>query len=126
MFARDKRFEELLARFPNDEVAEEWLIKHRWGDKITCPKCGSAKIYKVTNSNGMSFRCRSCRRYFSVMSGTAFHSCNLGARAIVLFMNLPDSEQSMALMNELDLSYLSMFTLSHRVTTERNLLGEGF
>lgn len=32
---------DFLNQFPNEEAAVDYLIKARWGDATTCPKCGT-------------------------------------------------------------------------------------
>ena len=38
---------EWFEMFPNNETAEEWLEKQRWGDSSRCPACESEHVSKV-------------------------------------------------------------------------------
>ena len=79
---------QLLDIFPNDEAAEKWFEKQRWGDKRCCPDCGSTNTVATTNRKPMPYRCRDCRRHFSVRKGTAMQSSKIGYRkwAIGIYM----------------------------------------
>jgi len=68
---------DLVKRFPNEQSAIDWFESIRWKDGRTCPKCGSCDTYETKNANGMRYRCRDCRRYFSVKTGTVLQSSKL-------------------------------------------------
>lgn len=58
--------------FHDETAARAWFEKTRWPDGPICPKCGSDKHY-ATKKAGV-YRCGSptCRKDFTVMTGTAF------------------------------------------------------
>lgn len=68
----------LFRLFPDDEAAEKWFEKQRWGDERCCPDCGSTNTAVVKSRKPMPYRCRDCRRHFSVRKGTAMQSSKLG------------------------------------------------
>ena len=56
--------------FPNEAAAEEWFEGQRWPEGIACPDCDSFRFSEVKHKT-MKYRCKDCRRYFSVKKGTA-------------------------------------------------------
>ena len=64
----------LFKMFPDDETAERWFIETRWPNGVACPNCGSANIANCRKPQ--PYRCRDCRKSFSVKTGTLMHSSN--------------------------------------------------
>ena len=110
---------EMMKMFPNDEVAEKWFKEVRWGDQIECPKCGSHNIQEKTTHPDMPHRCRSCRKFFSVRTGTVMEGSNLGyqkwAIAIYQMMTNLKGVSSMKLHRDLDIAYKNAWHLAHRI-----------
>ena len=62
----------------SEEAAIKFFEEARWGERgVICPHCDSASVYEVKNRRPQSHRCRPCRRYFSVRTGTALAETNL-------------------------------------------------
>ena len=76
---------QLMRMFPDDETAEEWFGKVRWPEGPACPKCGSDNVQNPTAHPTMSYRCRDCRKFFSVKTGTVMQNSKLGACAAERF-----------------------------------------
>ena len=68
----------LFKMFPDDDTAEAWFIKSRWPNGIACPRCGSLTVTTKTTHPTMPYRCRDCRKFFSVKTGTVMQSSKLG------------------------------------------------
>lgn len=66
---------EVLKTFGDDKPCREYLEALRWPDKVTCPRCQSAKISRVYDRK--QFDCDSCRYQFSVLAGTVFQDTKL-------------------------------------------------
>lgn len=60
---------ELMELFPDEKFARSWFEKQRWGKKPVCPHCQSTSIAVIKNELPMPYRCRSCRKHFSVRTG---------------------------------------------------------
>jgi hypothetical protein len=67
----------------------------------------------------MRFRCRACRKDFSITSGTLFASHKLPLRsylaAIAIFCNEVKGKAALALSRDLGVSYKSAFVLAHKL-----------
>ena len=77
-------------RFPDDTAAERYLADARWPDGPRCPHdgCGSANVQMVKSRKPQPYRCRTCRKHFSVRTNTPMHASNLGFRVWLLAMYL--------------------------------------
>jgi len=113
-------------RFPTDEAAEQWFAEHRWPDGPKCGHCGSTRVSVVKSRRPMPFRCRDCRRHFSVRTGTPMRESNLGAQTwllgIFLILSNPKGRSSVQLAADLGITQKSAWHLSHRI---RKALAEG-
>jgi transposase-like protein len=52
------------------------LEKIRWGKTVTCPYCGSNKVYDYKNAEHQH-KCYNCNKSFSVLVGTIFQNTKL-------------------------------------------------
>ena len=73
---------EVMRMFPDDASAEQWFIEQRWPDGAHCPHCGSLSVQSGTAHKTMSHRCRDCRKWFSVKTGTVMQSSKLGLQGV--------------------------------------------
>ena len=110
---------EAMRKFPDDATAEQWFIETRWSDGAYCPHCGSLNVQSGASHKTMPFRCRDCRKRFSVRTGTAMESSNLGYQvwAIALYQLTTSlkSVSSMKLHRDLDITQKSAWFLAQRI-----------
>ncbi len=110
---------EVLRMFPNDATAERWFIKVRWPDGVYCPHCGSVSVQTGTKHKTMPYRCRDCRKWFSVKTGTVMQSSKLGlqvwALASYLITTGIKGQSSMKLHRDLSITQKTAWHLAHRV-----------
>ena len=57
--------------------AEARIRDLRWPDGVICTTCGSAEVAGAGEHDPPRWRCRRCRRYFTVTAGTALHASKL-------------------------------------------------
>ena len=70
---------DLLDAFPDEESCVRHLEQLRWPRGIVCPWCAeSGDFYRL--SRGLRYRCRDCRRDFSVRKGTIFEESHIKLR----------------------------------------------
>ena len=110
---------ELFRRYPDDTAAEVQFETWRWPNGVTCHHCGSDRISRVVSRRPMPYRCKACRRHFSVTSGTVMHGSKLGAQTwlIGLFLMLANSKgrSSVQLAADLGITQKSAWHLAHRI-----------
>lgn len=66
--------------FPTEQAATEWFETVVWGDERRCGHCDSTDTYEVRSGKPMPYRCRACKRYFSVKTGTVMAGSPLPIR----------------------------------------------
>ncbi len=105
--------------FPDDDAAEAWFVETRWPHGVRCPHCGSDNILHVTSRKPQPYRCRDCRKHFSVRTNTLMHGSNLGlqvwAMAFYLLATGIKGTASMKLHRDLGISQKSAWHLAHRI-----------
>src|SRR5438128_139237 len=107
----------------SDAEAETEFRKVRWPDtdgEPVCPHCGGVDAYDCRRPNGAPrFRCRACKKDFSITSGTLFASHKLPLRgylvAIAVFCNEVKGKSALALSRDLCVSYKCAFVLLHKL-----------
>ena len=110
---------EVTERFNTVEKGEQWFIEQRWANGIACPHCGDTNVATIANRKPMPFRCRGCRKHFSVKTGTVLHSSNIPlnkwAIAFYLYMTNLKGVSSMKLHRDLGISQKSAWHMAHRI-----------
>lgn len=78
--ARTISIVELLASFSAEDKAIRWLEAARWGPCRTCPHCGERDNSAALKSKPHYYRCRGCRRDFSVKTDSVMHNTKIPVR----------------------------------------------
>ena len=109
----------LFRMFPDNATAERWFIEQRWPDGIACHYCGSIHVQTGAKHKTMPFRCRDCRKRFSVRTGTVMQASNLSYQVWVIASYLMTTSlkgvSSMKLHRDLDISQKAAWFLAHRL-----------
>ena len=109
----------LMKMFPDDETAESWFVEQRWPAGIRCAYCDSDKVQEGTTHPTMPYRCRTCRKFFSVKSNTVMQSSKLGFQAWALALYFVTTGikgvSSMKLHRDLDVTQKTAWFLAHRI-----------
>jgi transposase-like protein len=106
-----------------DEEVERVIIRLRWADnkgEPYCPHCGCPTVYACRRpGRAPRWRCKACRKDFSVTSGTlfAFHKMPLRAYllAVAIFCNEVKGKSMLALSRDLGTHYMTAFVLAHKM-----------
>ena len=107
----------------SDAQAEVTFAGIRWTEtkgKAVCPHCACPTCYEARRPSGtLRFRCKACRKDFSLTSGTlfAFHKLPLQTylAATLIFCNEVKGKSALALSRDLGVQYKTAFVLSHKL-----------
>ena len=117
-------------KFNTEEKAEAWFIQQRWPNGVACHHCGSLNVATIANRKPQPFRCRDCRKHFSVKTGTVLHSSKLPLRkwaiAFYLYMTNLKGVSSMKLHRDLDIGQKAAWHMAHRIREAWNDEAEKF
>ena len=80
---------EFTQRFPNEEMAINFIIEKKYSGQYVCPNCGvvHTKIYRQKYDYRKLY-CNNCRYEFSVLTGTIFENTHLDLRMWLYAINL--------------------------------------
>ena len=110
---------EFFRKFPDDVTAEAWFAETRWPDGVACPHCNSDRVQAKAAHKTMPYRCRDCRKRFSVRTGTVMADSKLGYRtwalAIYLLTTGIKGTSSLKLRRDLGITQKSAWHLAHRI-----------
>ncbi len=110
---------EVVRKFDTEEKAEAWFVAQRWPNGVACPHCESDNIATVKNRRPQPYRCRSCRKHFSVKTKTLLHSSNIPlskwAIAFYLYSTNLKGVSSVKLHRDLGISQSSAWYMGHRI-----------
>jgi len=121
--AADPEFNLLDPRFTDPVAAAEYLESVRWPDRVACPHCGESERepYRL-NSKATTrrlWKCRACRKQFTVMVGTIFESSHVPLNKwLAAFYLLCSSKKGMSahqLHRMLDVTYKTAWFMFHRI-----------
>ena len=110
---------DLMALFPTEQAAIEYLDRMRWGDSPACTRCGAAD--KLTPQPKFAGRwwCGHCRKYFTSRTGTPLESAKIDPRKWIfagyLLMTARKGISSLQLSKELSVTQTTAWYMLHRL-----------
>lgn len=117
----------LAAMFASEDLAREWLEALLWPEGPVCPHCGVIdRAYKLTAKPGSVnpvrkgvWKCRDCRKKFTVTIGTVFAETHIPLNKWVYAMHLMCSAKkgvsAHQLSRTLEVTYKTAWFLCHRI-----------
>ena len=110
---------EAVQRFSDEAEVERMFIDARWPNGIACPRCESRNVQERASRKPAPFRCRDCRKDFSVKTGTVMESSKLElskwALAAYLMSTSLKGVSSMKLRRDLGVSQPTAWFIEHRI-----------
>lgn len=104
---------------------EDFFHAVRWPEGICCPSCGSGGAYRLslTTVQRRRYKCKACRRQFSVTKGTILEGSKLSladwVRTLRLLCATPDGLTITELQRELKVSYAAAQNALDRIDYAR-------
>lgn len=120
----DQPIQDLPAACADEAVAVEFMEKHRWGEHPGCPHCGDMDVYQMKSRDGARekhyrWRCRGCKKQYSVRTGTVFEDSRIPLRHwCFAFWRASTSKKGVSALEikrQTGLSYKSSLFLLHRI-----------
>lgn len=68
---------QFLQRIPDEETARKYFEGMRWSKGRFCPHCKSEKTVEIKDEKPQPYRCKDCRKYFSIRTGSVLKSSNV-------------------------------------------------
>ena len=110
---------EAVKRLSDEAGVEQEFIAARWANGVACPTCGSVNVQERPTRKPQPFRCRDCRKDFSVKTGTVMQGSNLPlskwAFAAYLMSTSLKGVSSMKLHRDLGITQKAAWHLAHRI-----------
>lgn len=72
----------------NERTCFWFLHRLRWPAGVRCPSCGAADAWRMHERRGIRYRCKGCRRHFSLLTGTVLEGTRLPLTKWVLAVAL--------------------------------------
>lgn len=116
----------LAPLFTDEDAARAFIETQRWPNGPVCPHCQSTAAYKLTAKPGSKrpvrpgvYKCKACRKQFTVRIGTIFEDSKIPLCKWLAAMHLMTSSKkgvsSHQLRRELGITVKSAWFLSHRI-----------
>ncbi|MCY3610461.1 MAG: IS1595 family transposase [Gemmatimonadetes bacterium] len=109
---------DLAERFADEEKARVWFESLVWPTERACPGCGSVNTHEAKHPK-MPYRCRDCRKYFSVKTGTVMAGSPLPLRkwayAIYLDVTSLKGVSSMKLHRDIGVTQKTAWFMQQRI-----------
>lgn len=110
---------ELAQMFPDEASAVRFFESRRWPEEKCCPRCGSVSVATMKNAKPMPYRCRDCRRFFSIRTGTVMERSHIPLQkwvwAIYLCVTSLKGVSSMKLHRDLGICQKSAWFMAQRI-----------
>ncbi len=110
---------EFQQQFPDEAAAVAYFEQCRWRGQPVCPQCQSPNVRRTKDAKPMPWRCRACRKHFSVRTGTVLAQSKLPLHKWLLAVHFYHTNRkglsSIQLAKELGVTQQTAWFLGHRI-----------
>ena len=110
---------EFFQKFPNEEAARVYFETRRWNGEPVCGHCGSVSTTECKDHKPMAYRCKDCRKHFSVRTGTVLAESRIPLQkwllAIFMMTSARKGIPSTQMARELGITQKSAWFLAQRI-----------
>lgn len=110
---------EFLRSFGTEEQCAEAVMRARWPQGFSCPRCAGSTYYMVRHEGRSLFQCGTCRHQTSLIAGTLFSGTKLPLTiwffAIYRISQAKTGISALALKRELGVSYPTAWLMHHKI-----------
>jgi len=108
---------DFFQKFPDEKTAREYMETARWPNGIRCIHCGHDTVYKIRD--GKIYTCKSCRKQFTIRTGTVMEASHISIRKWMYAMYLVSTSRkgisSVQLSKEIGITQKSAWFMLHRI-----------
>ncbi len=112
--------------FTDETAAREFIENERWPNGTVCPHCDHTDCYRLTAKEGSKspvrpgvWKCKACRKQFTVRVGTIFEDSKIPIHKWVMAIHLMTSSKkgvsSHQIAREVDVTVKSAWFMTHRI-----------
>lgn len=112
--------------FADEDMAREFIESKRWPNGPVCPHCDCDEAYKLTAKPGSKrpvrpgvYKCKACRKQFTVRVGTIFESSKIPLRKWLIAIHLMTASKkgvsSHQIAREVGITVKSAWFMTHRI-----------
>lgn len=117
MDSQFKTLAEFLAHFHSEEACVKYFERMRFANGDSCPHCKHDKIHRF--SDGKRYRCASCKKDFTIKTGTLFGESKIPMQkwfiAIYLLTTRKKGISSIELSEQIGVSQKTAWFMDHRI-----------
>lgn len=110
---------EFFKRFPDEAAARKHIENRVWKHGRYCPHCASVSTVEVKNELPMPYRCKDCRKHFSVRTNSVMQDSRLSLHkwltAIYIMVTAKKGVPSTYLAKQLGISQKTAWFLAQRI-----------
>jgi len=116
-FAAPQNLTEAIRYFAHPDRSLAFMVQLRWPDGVACARCGDTDVSYLKTRR--IWKCKGCKRQFSVKVGTIFEDSPLGLDkwlpALYLIANCKDGISSYELARSLGVTQKTGWFMLHRI-----------
>lgn len=110
---------QFLKRIPDEKAARVYVESLVWANGRYCPFCKSTNTVEVKDEKPMPYRCKDCRKHFSVRVGTVFESSKVSLQTwlacIYLMTVAKKGVSSLQISRQLGITQKTAWMLCHKI-----------
>lgn len=112
-------FYEFFQKFPDEESARSFFEARRWPEGTRCAHCGNASVSECKDQKPMPYRCKECRKHFSIRTNTVLAEGKIGLHkwlmAIYMLHTARKGVSSIQMAKEIGVTQKTAWFLCHRI-----------
>jgi len=114
---KPQTLQQVIQHFSDEQVSIDAVAKMRWPDGVECPACSAKEPYWIKTQK--RWKCRDCRRQFSVKLGTIFEDSPIPLQkwlpALWMLVNCRNGVSSYEIARDLGISQKAAWFVLHRL-----------